>query len=580
MESLANLPREILVQIFSGTSYSFLAINIWKCGDRLLQSKLETGILSIDLRDNVDPPASKWPSCLSRFQHLRTLRIEVEYGYLCASTSILQSHLLRLSPELEELAIFSCDRLFSFEGDAAACSASSSFGNLVKLELSKSAKFDWRHSHPFYALMTRNIRSLSLNRTRRASTIPTISRVRQDSLMPQDLDWPPHLEFVDFLLRPTSFPFPPSIRIAGAQIGPFADMTWASQQPSLHTLKLGYWTPYIASLCPPTVTTLQVAGFREFLQEYSDHLWVPSLPPMLRSLSVEHNGYSQLAMSAAPHLPRSLTELLGSWFIGGAEDQEAVMDLPNLKTLEVDEMFDENCFAHCPDSVTSISTYYQGSISYLPPNLTYLQLGFSSTLSAPLKTQFLQSLDISIPLAQCCHLPPSLTKLHLRTAELESSLKAGHYGLPLRIEHLINLKELNCFSCSTGDFAYLPHSLTSFEALTLIHYGIGEYVEAFSQLPRHLRVLRFRLQNSATVLPIACLMHLKALEELNMACKVNKDFGRELKAALPRLRYVRLHAEHSDQLTAIPSDFTIIESKEHSLIAVTSKGILVLPEDD
>lgn len=106
---LANLPVEILSHILDGES-SWAAIELWKCGDVVLNSKLcRGGIKNVDLlhlkrRDTT----SRWPRCLKEFR-LEKLSICRTAGLCSAET--LRSELKKLHSGLKTLKIQSLEAI-------------------------------------------------------------------------------------------------------------------------------------------------------------------------------------------------------------------------------------------------------------------------------------------------------------------------------------------------------------------------------------------------------------------------------------------------------------------------------------
>lgn len=573
MSSLANLPRDILVNIVTGSHYSFLALDLWKTGDRIVQNKLENGVLALDLRDNIDPPASSWPFCLSRFRKLRHLRIEVEFGSLCTMASDLQRELLQLSPDLQELSIFSCDQLFTIDETTREYSTTPSFGSLLKLSLPNHSFRSTLKEHRFFNFLSRNIRELSARLRTRPSRLPTTFVPRGAFIVPELFNGPPHLERIDHLeLRnvDSASLIPSTLQVDSVYVTRYG-LDWVHQQRSLQSLKVVYWTPQIAAMCPPTLLNLCVEGFREFVEDFSNEVWVPSMPPMLVSLRVNQGGHAQLSTAAASRMPRSLTELLGSWTITDELRNCKKIDLPNLKVLEVNDSFDGPYFQRCPDSVTSITTDYRGPLSYLPPNLTYLCLGGFTlvSISAPLHAPFLRTLKLLIPASECDFLPPSLTSLDLNNEQFVRSPK---------LTHLVNLQVFKCDNFESACFPSLPRTLQTLDIENVIGLTAEACMEHCSALPSTLRVFRMRNTFSQSKLewglPAACFEHLVMAEELWIHHLVTSDFGTALEMKLTRLRLLKVFAPKKDQSTATPSHFSVIKSGEYAMIAVTSKGLL------
>ena len=111
--SLARLPKEVLAQLLTSTN-SFLVINLYLCGDKRLNYKLEHGgCVEVNLLDRKMDSKSRFPSLLKSLLQLRRLKI-IRYGYLLHPHGYLSLALQELSPELRKLEIqsFGCYEAF------------------------------------------------------------------------------------------------------------------------------------------------------------------------------------------------------------------------------------------------------------------------------------------------------------------------------------------------------------------------------------------------------------------------------------------------------------------------------------
>lgn len=104
--SLSRLPKEVLAQLLTSTS-SFLVINLYLCGDKRLNYKLEHGgCVEVDLLDRKMDSKSRFPKLLSKLLQLRSLKI-IRFGHLLYPHGYLSLALQELSPELLKLEIHS-----------------------------------------------------------------------------------------------------------------------------------------------------------------------------------------------------------------------------------------------------------------------------------------------------------------------------------------------------------------------------------------------------------------------------------------------------------------------------------------
>lgn len=100
--SLADLPSEVLSLILSSPSFSWAAIEFWKCGDRRLNSKLALrGVESIWLQAQQNSLPQALPKCLSQFR-LRSLSISARQGV--SNPDGLHDFFKSLNPGLKSLS--------------------------------------------------------------------------------------------------------------------------------------------------------------------------------------------------------------------------------------------------------------------------------------------------------------------------------------------------------------------------------------------------------------------------------------------------------------------------------------------
>lgn len=112
MPTLAFLPGEIVSDILSwGTSFSVL--ELWKCGDTALNSRLERFVTHIDLKDTRYGTVSRFARVLTRFSNLRSLSID-RGSYPIDCTSVLRKGIQGLSKTLRSLKIVSRNAEMAF----------------------------------------------------------------------------------------------------------------------------------------------------------------------------------------------------------------------------------------------------------------------------------------------------------------------------------------------------------------------------------------------------------------------------------------------------------------------------------
>ena len=108
--SLILFPAEVLALILNGPN-SYLVLELWKCGNRVLNHRLcNGGITDIVLKADQSSKTSRWPRCLKEFR-LESLSVFSEETGVC-TTPTLRNELIQLHRGLRslELAFDGCTR--------------------------------------------------------------------------------------------------------------------------------------------------------------------------------------------------------------------------------------------------------------------------------------------------------------------------------------------------------------------------------------------------------------------------------------------------------------------------------------
>ena len=107
---LSELPPEVLQVILNGAFRSYLALELWKTGDRSLMSALvNKGVTDIDLTRDYRTKLSRWPTCLKYF---KLERLSFELGYCPENpTEYFRQELQQLHGGLKHLRIFAHNAL-------------------------------------------------------------------------------------------------------------------------------------------------------------------------------------------------------------------------------------------------------------------------------------------------------------------------------------------------------------------------------------------------------------------------------------------------------------------------------------
>ena len=554
MNSLAQFPREILAHILLGPHCSFLSIVLWKCGDRLLQEKLSQCITSIDLKDETQVPLSRWPDCLSRFVNLRNLSIVLSNGYLACSPSDLQDSMLSLSPKLEELVIISRDKILASPGNSVICSTSTSFESLLKLDIPILALESLTNKHhPFYQLLTRNIRDLSLFDLPASCYLESSSSQHDWISLNLVESWPPNLEILrnhpvifNHLLKnlPTSLKTIESIFLDSDIDG------FHQYMPTKLELESVEWTLELSLMVPHTVTDLI------FLQigDCGDVHWSQTMPKSLTSLASSLIPF-ELNGLAFRHLPRTLTKIDGP-FTWDGDASSPMIELPNLKIVNAWYDMGDTFASKFPPSVTEYA--HAGSISHqLPPNLKHAKFRDLDTIEEPI-TAPLQTLEVigSFPFAGFKYLPSTLTTLALEIGiDDEFTL-----DLPL-------LTTLKLSYIRISRFKFLPRSLTSLDTF-IQDFGSNTELDMsrFGELPRGLKSLWIH-SGTATRPRIdsRCFTPCVSLELLSTNLPVDTGICNVVKTHLHKLRYLNVEmadGSNDQYLNGLPSRLVPVPSAD------------------
>ena len=105
MKSFADLSSDVIAQILDYGDTSYLVIDLWKCGNARLNTKLAQSVTTVSLKDRHWTSTSRWPKCLSELRNLRSLTIDRYQGYVMGSASALSRELKTLAPTLRHLSL-------------------------------------------------------------------------------------------------------------------------------------------------------------------------------------------------------------------------------------------------------------------------------------------------------------------------------------------------------------------------------------------------------------------------------------------------------------------------------------------
>lgn len=432
--TLANLPSPILAIIFHG-KVSHLVINLWKCGNKQINQRLENGIEYMDLKDCRLDTTSRYPKMLSSLRQLRYLSLDRGEWPLMATPADVSAEIQRISPsKLETLKLICKDVascLWQYDenkspiytdhehGKSAMLPLSAIFPHLVHLLVGDSTSKDLLSSADLPRLPP-TLRRLSgpLN----CQNQPTLSLLPR-SLEEWDInlssgdfstetfwsDPPPYLTTIKRVSIPFMLPLPKTLVNCRLQIG--------GTPPSISVLnQLPPSLVDITSFC--TVDSLNV--FNEYMKM--------SLHPGLTRLELNlTSAWWPQVVHTIPKLPSTLTSLEFSSTIS-----YGVSSLDwSLLTEAVDQM---TAAKFWPSGLLSLGSKlpWSNDDAYLPPWLEKVSLFWPNNMEGDcLKTHLLprslKSLNIELfrpPEAQVFSeyltfmnlapgFPPNLTELDI-----------------------------------------------------------------------------------------------------------------------------------------------------------------------
>lgn len=507
--TLATLPPEILDSILRLNNKSYLAVALFQCGDKLLQTKLASGLTELNLKPTrIAEP--QLPVMLSCFSSLRTLTIH-SHDLLLHDEEEWLSQLCELPKSLEKLEInirlensMAClDELLS---DHSAYNAGPMLPKLHSLAIMGSSNHLRRPmlwlENPNAFFPVQSLTSLKLPQCVSDGTLfaslprslvnldSTIVWLNAENLL---LDWPsapPHLAYIRKIYWMATEPLP-QLPNCTVSIG-------SLKLPSVH------WTPPIAATIPINTQKLFLIGFQQSSFAENGTNWAAALPRCLTSLSIRQTDLEAL-LAHTPDLPHTLTRIKNKQRY--EENTKVLTSLvafvkqngdkawpPNLRSFMVNDA-PLDLILHLPRSITDLRVGFlkesdmRLQIDKLPPHLSLLHFYSRDVLfSGKQWPSSLKTLALPFqlpPTLIASLLPEGLTQLHLGEFKLEL------FGsLPRALTHLTIVHPAvptrEYFNEGFDAFAALPASLTYLEVQM---YRMTETVEgvfssdSFANLP-------------------------------------------------------------------------------------------------
>lgn len=396
---LAHLPTEILGSILSFESSSYLAIRLWKTGNKILMTKLQAGITSVDLR-----PLPGWkfrlPLFINQLRKLRHLGVHSTRLLLddpSRGLSLLEA--LPKSLESLELDVPDAHRIFANTDEKSNLSTStngkSSIQSIMSIEALlprlKTLKFSknewWIEALPLFPALPQNLTHLRLTpvnssefpflsllpRSLQILEVPLKYALDSDALINDWSNAPPNLQRITSIKCPTTKIIPSSLQVVDkftlktkkpSQLGPLPsclkniNLHISPDNPFIATL------PQWPTLLPTGLTRLKLVG-----------ALLPSqlalLPRSITHLEIKMRSHEWVHFENAYRMDSVVTD-------DGVLDYASIWP-SSLIHLSSSVYSSENMFDVLPKGIKSLNLDCMeeegpANVSQLPPHLTSLEI--------------------------------------------------------------------------------------------------------------------------------------------------------------------------------------------------------------
>lgn len=328
---LSKLPSEILGLILDSASVSFALLRLWKCGNRILNAKLSSGITYVDWRHSSLLP-SQVPSLLFDLPNLRNVTLKLG-DYHHVDQCSWKSTITRLPRGLQTLRIgrpqhgSSFDEAFllpqaipdpditpSIASNEQVCPLEMLFPELTTLYINRMDSSVVLTLTTFPSTLTR-LRIPDVEFAPRATTTPLLMSVLPRSLIHFDTRIQVFFGFrTTDQTRSQAFlkdwtdapPLLEHIREIAFWRSPPRDLNWMPRTLTKCQLKgINQSDASIQSL-PPALISVHFNGFISTLGSLD---WVQVIPRSLTTLALERQAWFYDLQSVIDLLPRSLTHL-------------------------------------------------------------------------------------------------------------------------------------------------------------------------------------------------------------------------------------------------------------------------------
>lgn len=506
---LATLPSELLRNILDG-HFSYLVVDLWKCGDRILNAKLaHGGITDLILRARtMTDGVGRWPRMV-KFLRLNSLAIHSKS--FIGTRDLLIKEFSLLNPGLKRLTC-GCDDLFwIFFARKPSLLLKELFPTLeafiysfdmpapFELHNSEMASFPATVTHLTIPVAPFEYAKLLPPALKHFETVCSLSDSYCHEPLPDSVETikvPVSDKYLQYLLsKPTT-----SQALRHLSVTSIATLSCALP-PFLTSLDLGTKHNIRSNILPPTLLHLSVGS----LDRSSGHL---KLPEGLKSLQLVAEASFEATIFAL--LPRNLTSLIvrgslpslsASHSLQAPSDLSNALDAENWRMilsmqkeapLDTQQAWSQNLAAielgqHLKLplllNTLDLDLINFNAISFvLPPLITSARLSYHFAVDPYVPAQALPPNITALALPQGTNLRP----MDVTHAWTQPSATALQPSPPLR---LVSLTLLRPVIRSSVPMEKLPSSLTSF---TLLDFGQSSGPLLFSKLPSGIQSLTLK----------------------------------------------------------------------------------------
>lgn len=324
---LSHLPAVLLGSILGESGSSYLILDLWKCGDKLLNAKLASSVTHIELERH---PAyfGNYPRILSEFRSLRYLSLKSTHD-LMKNVMDWQLEVSKLSDRIETLRIESPDASCVFLNFAPDWTQDSSSLIETSYKRGKSSLIDFESKFP--RLHTLHLEDGGDYFIHGLAALPPSLTILSTLKITISVGEPTIID----QLPPSLLKLDADIEIeSGALQGVYLD-AWSRAPPHLESIRsinwyddieTFEWMPRSLTEChiprgviiaptptlPPLLNSINLISFNASSSELSNTPWPSMLPSNLTRLTLApQNDEIQLTLDANLHLlPKTLTALI------------------------------------------------------------------------------------------------------------------------------------------------------------------------------------------------------------------------------------------------------------------------------